>query len=380
MTSETPAIPPGAQRLAEMPRRIPVNGTFELTVRCNLHCKMCLFRHADSENARLLAEEMTADEWIEMARQAARAGTVNLLITGGEPLLRPDFCEIWEGVYQQGFLITLYTNATLVTPKVMETLRRYPPHKIGVTIYGASPETYRKVCGDAAAFARTIAGIHQLQTLPSVLEFRTTIIKDNYADADAIDELVQREFGKEFRVTQARMVTKAVRGACADVESCRLDPEDNVRLAFRRGINLIKQYVGDRYDERILLLEHVNVSEDDAFQPRLTLFGCDAGMRDYVISWDGQLLGCQMLGVFHTDARGQGFHTAWERFPLEVKLPPVNNTCLSCKSRNICNCCYASRYAETGFLDGLPDYVCKDTSILQAMYDRGESKHGKNEL
>lgn len=68
MTSETPAIPPGAQRLAEMPRRIPVNGTFELTVRCNLHCKMCLFRHADSENARLLAEEMTADEWIDMAR------------------------------------------------------------------------------------------------------------------------------------------------------------------------------------------------------------------------------------------------------------------------------------------------------------------------
>lgn len=58
MTSETPAIPPGAQRLAEMTRRIPVNGTFELTVRCNLHCKMCLFRHADSENARLLAEEI----------------------------------------------------------------------------------------------------------------------------------------------------------------------------------------------------------------------------------------------------------------------------------------------------------------------------------
>ena len=88
--------------LREMPKRNPTNGTFELTVRCNLHCKMCLFRHADSENAALRVSELTAAEWIDLARQAAEAGTLGLLITGGEPMLRPDFCEIWEGVYRQG--------------------------------------------------------------------------------------------------------------------------------------------------------------------------------------------------------------------------------------------------------------------------------------
>ena len=100
--------------LREMPKRNPTNGTFELTVRCNLHCKMCLFRHADSENAALRTSELTAAEWIDLARQAAEAGTLGLLITGGEPMLRPDFCEIWEGVYRQGFVMELYTNATLV--------------------------------------------------------------------------------------------------------------------------------------------------------------------------------------------------------------------------------------------------------------------------
>lgn len=160
-----------AVRPEALPPRHPTDGTFELTVRCNLHCKMCLFRHDDSENPALMAKELTATQWIELARQAAEAGTLNLLITGGEPMLRPDFCEIWEGVYQQGFLITLYTNATLVTPRIMETLRKYPPHRIGVTIYGASPETYEKVCGSASAHERMIDGIRQLKTLPSVMEY-----------------------------------------------------------------------------------------------------------------------------------------------------------------------------------------------------------------
>lgn len=136
----------------EMPKRCPTDGTFELTVRCNLHCKMCLFRHDDSENAEIMSKELTAEQWIDMAEQVADAGTVSLLITGGEPLLRPDFCEIWEGIYKNGFLITLYTNAVLVTDKVMKTLEKYPPHKIGVTIYGSSSEIYEKVCGTRVHF------------------------------------------------------------------------------------------------------------------------------------------------------------------------------------------------------------------------------------
>lgn len=361
------------QQLKEPPKRTPTSGTFELTVRCNLHCKMCLFRHADCENSQLKSQELTAEQWVDMARQAAEAGTFSLLITGGEPMLRPDFCEIWEGVYKQGFLITLYTNATLVTPQIMETLRKYPPHKIGVTLYGASPETYQKVCGSSGAYQKALDGMHQLHTLPSVMDFRTTIIKDNYADADAMENLVHQEFGPQYMLTQTRIVTQSVRGACADVNTCRLEPEDNVKLAFRRTINLIKEYVGDRYDERNLALEHKKLSEESFLQPKLTLLGCDAGMSSYTISWDGKLLGCQMLGAFSTDALTNGLLSAWKQFPLTVKLPPVNPNCLACKSLDICNCCYASRFAETGDPGGLPEYVCKDTAILQKLYDKNNA-------
>jgi MoaA/NifB/PqqE/SkfB family radical SAM enzyme len=124
------------KKLDAMPARHPVNATLELTLRCNLKCKMCMFRHSDRENACLAAEELTSAQWADMAQQLFDAGTLNILITGGEPLLRKDFCEIYSSIYRLGFLVTLYTNATLVTQEILQTLRKYPPHRIGITLYG----------------------------------------------------------------------------------------------------------------------------------------------------------------------------------------------------------------------------------------------------
>lgn len=351
-----------AHHLSEMPKRIPVNGTFELTVRCNLHCKMCMFRHDDSENPELMEKELTANQWINMARQAAEAGTMSLLITGGEPMLRPDFCEIWEGIYKQGFLITLYTNATLVTPKIMETLRKYPPHKIGVTIYGASPETYGRVCGNADAFEWMIDGVKALQKLPSVLEFRTTVIQDNRQDVKAIEELVKNEFRDDQMVTHTRLVTKAVRGGCADVEECRMSPQESLDLLEER---ILRRMVPKEEDREDKCLKFVKLSQNG--KEMLTLLGCHGGMDSYTLTWDGKIQGCQILDVFQTDALTDGFDLAWREFPFTVKLPPENPSCTQCELHHICECCPAFRYSETGELQGIPSYICENTRVINKM-------------
>lgn len=357
-----------------MPKRVPYEGTFELTVRCSLKCRMCLFRHDESENAELKTRELTAAQWIDMARQAAEAGTASLLITGGEPLLRPDFCEIWEGIYRQGFLITLYTNAMLVTPGIMKTLTKYPPHRIGVTIYGASPDTYEKVCGNAGAFGQVMDGIRQLQALPSILEFRTTIIQDNFTDVEAIEALVHDLAGPDAKLIQTRMVMKPVRGGCADAESCRLSPEDNIRLAFHRGIGLIKEYYGSQYDEKNLRLIRRKPGDQSSAE-KISLLGCSAGMSQYTVSWDGKLLGCQLLGLFSTDALHSGLAAAWDEFPIKVNLPELDEKCKNCNMIELCNCCPASRFAETGDMGGCPEYVCEDTKIIHSLIEMGGMKH-----
>lgn len=142
--------------------RSPVNGTFELTGRCNLSCRMCLVRVDQKRIQDLQLRERTAQEWIDMARQAAQAGTLTLLLTGGEVMLRPDFCEIYAAIAKMGFVLTVYTNATLVTDQVMELFRAYPPHKIGVTMYGASNQTYQRLCGCPDGYDRFVTGLDRL--------------------------------------------------------------------------------------------------------------------------------------------------------------------------------------------------------------------------
>lgn len=365
---ETTNTPPRV--LTRMPRRIPVNGTFELTVRCNLHCKMCMFRHDDRENPELMAKELTAAQWIDMARQAAEAGTMNLLITGGEPLLRPDFCEIWEGIYRQGFVTTLYTNATLVTPRVMETLRKYPPHKIGVTIYGASPETYGRVCGDESAFQRMVQGVHNLLLLPSQIEFRMTIIKDNKNDVIPIERFVRKEFGKTYSVIMSTMIYRSVRGACADVDSCRLQPKELLALKKMHLKEMARLEFEGKYDLDQLELNYVwrDSQPDCESQKELSLFGCKAGMSQYVISWSGQLIGCQLLDLFAMDAVGKGFFDAWEQYPFQVKLPPPNQKCQTCKMAKYCETCPAFCYAETGALNECSSYIFSNAQAEMDKY------------
>lgn len=354
--------------LAEFPERSPLDGTFELTVRCNLRCKMCLFRHKDSENQMLCNQELTADQWIDMGKQAAEAGTLNLLITGGEPMIRKDFCEIWEGLYQQGFMLQLYTNATRVTSQVMDTLRKFPPHKIGITIYGASPETYEVVCGNANGFFEMLDGVRQLKQLPSLIECRTTIIKENFSDVDRIEEVVHRLLGKETVLTQTRTVMQSVRGACADVRECRLTPDENIRLYFRRELQEIERKVGHPLDLNKLQMKKISKPEEVIRKQRLTLFYCDAGMSSYTITWDGMMQGCQILGSFRVNAVEKGLINAWKEYPSIVEIPEENSQCQNCGDKEFCSKCYAMSYAETGRLDGCPQYACEDARVLKQYY------------
>lgn len=356
--------------------RNPIDATFELTVRCNLKCKMCMFRHCTSENPELISRELTAEEWIKLAEDAANMGTGSLLITGGEPMLRDDFPEIYEGIYKNGFIITLYTNATLVDDKIMALLRKYPPHKIGISIYGASAETYEKVCGNSRYFEKAIKGAKKLITLPSVIDFRTTIIDDNYEDAYKIDDLVKKEFGEKYSVTMTRMVLRSVRGGCADVESCRLSPEKNVLLPQKRAIEKLREMIGDSFDINNVRFryEKKNTDCENSGREKASLLGCSGGMRSYCVTYDGLLQACQALGQFTTDVKNDGLEKAWESFPSAVKLPPMNEKCKNCGITDYCQCCPASRYAETGSVSGLPEYACLDAQISCALSERKDQK------
>ncbi|MDO5409735.1 MAG: radical SAM protein [Lachnospiraceae bacterium] len=345
-------------------KRYPVNGTFELTGRCNLSCKMCLVRVDRARMEELGQRERTAKEWIHMAEQVRDAGTIGLLLTGGEAMLRPDFCEIYEAIAQMGFLLTLYTNATMVTDKVMEVLKKYPPHKIGVTMYGASNETYEKMCGCADGYDRFAEGVRRLSTLPSLFDTRTTIIKDNWQDLEAMREFTRREFGEDKVLTVSRFVTDAVRGGICHPKECRLSPEENVELVHEGLVKFYRQVQSGEVKlpepkDKLKMKRYALPDEG-----RYLFENCGAGLNQYSISWNGRMYACELLTQGYTEPFENGFIKAWEELPEQYpKSKPVEK-CTTCDFAAFCGSCPAVRMSETGDWFGTSEYACGEAEYL----------------
>src|SRR5512141_2752371 len=124
---------PGMHEISESPlwerleaRRVPLSFDMEITARCNNNCRHCYINlPAGDRDAR--TAELTIDEIDEIACQAVDLGTVWCLITGGEPLLRPDFADIYRLLKRKGLLVSVFTNATLIDDTHIELFRKYPP-------------------------------------------------------------------------------------------------------------------------------------------------------------------------------------------------------------------------------------------------------------
>ena len=123
--------------------RVPLSGSMEITFKCNLRCVHCYIPDYSGRG------EMTTDEITRILSEAADEGCVWMLLTGGEVLCRADFDEIYRHAKRQGFLLTLFSNGTLVDERVADLLAEYPPLGIEFTLYGLSDETYLRKIGRA---------------------------------------------------------------------------------------------------------------------------------------------------------------------------------------------------------------------------------------
>ena len=141
---------------------MPLSGTFELTPVCNMDCKMCYVRLSPQEQQ---ARGPLADaaRWLELAKTAADAGMLYLLLTGGEPFLHPQFREIMEGLHKMGLLISINSNGTLINEETVRWLKTCPPVRINISLYGASNETYARLCGNPQGFTRTTNAVRLLK-------------------------------------------------------------------------------------------------------------------------------------------------------------------------------------------------------------------------
>jgi len=160
----------------------------------------------------------------------AAAGCLWLLYTGGEILVRKDFLDIYDYAKKTGFLITLFTNATLVTPAVAEHLATWSPFSIEISLYGRTAATHDRVTGVAGSFARTMRGVRLLMDggLPPIL--KTMVLKPNAHEIWDMKRFVEEELSLEFRFDA--MINPRVDSSIAPL-SVRLSPQDVVEFDLK---------------------------------------------------------------------------------------------------------------------------------------------------
>ena len=202
----------------------------DLTARCNLNCRHC-YINLPAGDAEAKARELSLKEIADLADQARELGAMWCLLTGGEPLLRADFNEIYMMLKRKGLLISLFTNATLIRPEHIELFKKYPPRDIEVTIYGASVESYERVTRRPGSFSQFVAGIDALFSAGIRVRLKAMALRSNLQDMEAIAAF-GRSRTKDFYRFDPQLHLRYDRDPLRneEIRSERLTPEEVVAL------------------------------------------------------------------------------------------------------------------------------------------------------
>lgn len=191
------------KRLTLIPERFPFLCQWEITCRCNLRCVMC---YTDCFNRpEKIREELTTGEIIRIMDELADAGCLELCLTGGEPLARPDFFEIYAHALTKGFLLTLFTNGTLITDEIADRLAARPPYRIEISLHSLTESVFDGITQGAGSFRRCMKAIALLLERQVPLLLKTTAMTMNRDEVLTIKRYVDSlgtvgyKLGEEMR-------------------------------------------------------------------------------------------------------------------------------------------------------------------------------------
>ena len=331
---------------------IPVGGNFELTARCNFDCPMC-YIHLSNEEVEARGKELTAQQWISIAEQARDRGLMFALLTGGEPLVRKDFFEIYGAMKELGLLVSVNSNGSTLQGENLQQLIEDPPQRINVSLYGGCPETYRTMCGNDA-FDRVVSNIREMKRAGIDVRINVSLTPYNDQDLEKI-YAISKDLNTVIKVSSYMYPPIRVHGDCGHRLSAEAAAEaavqwDRMRLSKEQFAEHAAAY------RNLVAVEQRECSADPD-----TGVGCRAGSTAFWMTWDGRMLPCGMMPGPETYPLEVGFDAAWDELRSRTAQLPNPAKCSGCKYRNLCSVCSAVCVTETGRFDGVPEYVCRMT-------------------
>jgi radical SAM protein with 4Fe4S-binding SPASM domain len=336
----------------------PILSSFdiELTERCNNNCIHCYINLPENDNAK--RREMSTDEVKRVLAEAADLGALSVRFTGGEPLLRDDFPEIYLFARRLGLRVLIFTNARLITPEIADLFDKVPPlEKIEVTVYGMTRESYEAVSRVKGSYDQFRRGLDLLQDKKIPFVVKGAYLPSNRGEIELFEK---------WASTVPAMGKPPTYTVFFNLRCRRDSPEKNrlierLRPAPEEGLSVLSRSV----DRREYLEGMKQFCRRFLSLPGDRLFSCGAGQKVCVDAY-GIVQPCMLLKhpdlVY--DIREVSIKNALASFSLrlrEIKArnPDYLGRCARCFLKGLCEQCPARSWMEHGNLDTPVDYLCQ---------------------
>ncbi len=326
----------------------------ELTERCDNDCVHC-YVNRPAGDAAARRREMPGALVKRILDEAASLGCLDVKLTGGEPLLREDFEDLYLHARRLGLRVTLFTNAALLTPRVADLLKRIPPlAPVEVGIYGMSPGSYEAVTRRPGSYDRSAAGLRLLKERGVPLLVKMASLPVNAGEEARFAAWAAAEIGMDQPppfVVQLNLHGRRDVGKNRLIRRNRLSPDTVLDVLARNPTEYVKG------------LKQFFLSQLDGLGDRL--FSCGAGSGTCAVDAYGVIQPCLLLRHPETVA---AFETTGLRKAMQDLFPRMRerkagrrdylDRCGRCLLLGFCEQCPAQSWIENGTLDTPVEYLC----------------------
>lgn len=321
--------------------RIPLSASLEIIATCNFACQHCYIAPGAQRE-----DVMSVADATYVFAELVRAGTIEMLLTGGEVFTHRNFSEIYLAAKRMGLHVHLNTNAYMIGERWADFLAEWPPESVSVSVYGLSNDAYATVTGVPNAYDRVIRAIDLLVERDIRVDLKCPAMT---LTAEMLPQLqrLAAEKGASFRYDS--IITPHEKGDAAPVQ---------LQLAPRKVVELDALLdPGDGAWEQ-------HVAESLSIPTANRVYSCGAGVTTLHVNVHGNVSTCTSSRQSVGNLLDDGFETVWGRLGGKVaKRFADGHPCGTCRFRNICAGCPATVEAATGLPDGYVQQYCQITHL-----------------
>ena len=326
--------------------------TMELLPNCNLKCVHCYL-----SDHRYEAVKFPKENVFKIVDELYDNGLLMIYLSGGEPLLRPDFLDIYTYIRKKGIMVTIFTNGSLITDEMIERFKEYPPLEVDISLYGSCEEKYYEVTKERGVFSRVWSNVLKLKDNGIYVSLKTPVIS---ILEDDLENMVSLCKSNDLPYRIAFEINPTIDNIS----------KKNYQIPYTRVAELMKKFS----DEYPAMVKNYNefVKDKNAFTKKKYL--CSTGRCSFFITYEGKAASCIELRHKAVDILKLGFKDSWElcKKSSYETANPDNYKCSRCNMATICKSCPAIRERLYGDATIVKESDCAFAQALKSIIEKGE--------